>query len=343
MLADTSYYSRSWVGDEMRSQIDSDARTAPRFMTGDPHEFEERIGPFGGDGGEFTVTPLRRGQFSAELAPAMLNRIRLGRAKFNSFRLSLAPTRDYSSFVMPLVRGIETAVPGRMDEIAPGAAIFSRGDQPCEYRVHHDAVFVANVSADSLRTAARRLTRSSGTPALPANCQLSSLEPVSAAFLRSATSLWTAATQNSAQFQSTVAQDEREEELLEMLALTLTANQRASVRIDSAQYAASGLRRAVEWISAYLKDPITRADLCDVAGLNARTLTRAFARKYGVSPIAFVRARRLDAIHRLLLAAEPGEVSVTKIAFDYGFSQLGRFAADYRRAFGELPSATLRS
>ena len=42
-----------------------------------------------------------------------------------------------------------------------------------------------------------------------------------------------------------------------------------------------------------------------------------------------------------LLVARPTE-TVTSVAFDWGFSHLGRFAALYKACFGEQPSETLR-
>jgi AraC-like DNA-binding protein len=101
-------------------------------------------------------------------------------------------------------------------------------------------------------------------------------------------------------------------------------------------------RRVEDWIAVNLREPMSRTDLCRVAGLDARSLSRAFRNKHGMGPMQFVRARRLAAVNRLLLGSEPAATTVTEIALYYGFDHLSRFAADYRRAFGELPSATLK-
>ena len=95
------------------------------------------------------------------------------------------------------------------------------------------------------------------------------------------------------------------------------------------------------WIDAHLATPITLGRLCAVAGVGDRYLESAFRAHRGQTPLQFVMARRLAWVRRSLLESKPGD-SVTQFAHDAGFVHLGRFAARYRSAYRESPSATLR-
>ena len=77
-------------------------------------------------------------------------------------------------------------------------------------------------------------------------------------------------------------------------------------------------------------------------GVSERALRNAFIRTYGLSPCRHLRMLRLTWVRRALLSAHDQAVTVTEIAMNFGFTELGRFSADYRKAFGESPSATLR-
>jgi AraC-like DNA-binding protein len=101
------------------------------------------------------------------------------------------------------------------------------------------------------------------------------------------------------------------------------------------------VRRVEAWIDAHLTDPITLGRLCAVAGVGDRYLESAFRAHRGQTPMQFVAARRLAWVRRSLLESRPGD-SVTQFAHDAGFIHLGRFAARYRSAYRESPSATLR-
>jgi AraC-like DNA-binding protein len=101
------------------------------------------------------------------------------------------------------------------------------------------------------------------------------------------------------------------------------------------------VRRAEDYLMANLSNPISIADVAAAAGTSARTLSREFRRHRETTIKRFLSERRLEAANRELLAAGPGVTNVTQVALNLGFEQLGRFAADYKKAFGELPSETL--
>jgi AraC-like DNA-binding protein len=83
-------------------------------------------------------------------------------------------------------------------------------------------------------------------------------------------------------------------------------------------------------------------DICHGVGVSLRTLQRAFHRDLGIGPTRYLAVRRLASARNALLAADPDETTVTAIAVDHGFWELGRFAGYYRQMFGESPSETLR-
>ena len=108
------------------------------------------------------------------------------------------------------------------------------------------------------------------------------------------------------------------------------------------QASKTSITAAEEYLLAHLTEPVSRADLAAVSGVSLRTLSRGFSRRWGMGPMCFLKTRRMEFAYRELLGAEPGAVSVTDIAYRYGFTHLGRFAGEYLRMFGESPSQTLR-
>ncbi|HKW55411.1 MAG TPA: helix-turn-helix domain-containing protein [Stellaceae bacterium] len=102
----------------------------------------------------------------------------------------------------------------------------------------------------------------------------------------------------------------------------------------------ASLAHALRWLEGRLDEPIELETLAAVAGVRPRTLEAHFKLYLGTTPLGWVRRTRLARARQQLLA-QGAAASVTGVAVANGFSQLGRFAAQYRRQFGELPSETL--
>ncbi len=103
------------------------------------------------------------------------------------------------------------------------------------------------------------------------------------------------------------------------------------------------VRRAEEHIAAHADEPLTIGDLAAHVSVSASALFAGFREFRNTSPMAHLRHVRLQRVNAELLAAGSGEATVTETALRWGFTHLGRFASDYRRLFGESPSATLKN
>jgi AraC-like DNA-binding protein len=103
------------------------------------------------------------------------------------------------------------------------------------------------------------------------------------------------------------------------------------------------LRRAVAFIEANAARDIGIDAIAAAARVSRRAVQQSFRRHLGTTPTAYLRRVRLDAAHRELLEADPAEgLTVTEVAYRWGFCSPSRFTERYRAAFGTTPSATLR-
>jgi AraC-like DNA-binding protein len=97
-----------------------------------------------------------------------------------------------------------------------------------------------------------------------------------------------------------------------------------------------------EYLEANPNTPLYLPEICAAIGAAERTLRVACEQHLGMGPIRYLALRRMHLVRRALSRATPSTTTVTKIATDYGFWELGRFSVNYRALFGETPSATLQ-
>jgi AraC-like DNA-binding protein len=103
------------------------------------------------------------------------------------------------------------------------------------------------------------------------------------------------------------------------------------------------LRRAMTFIEENAHRDIAIIDIAAAAFVTVRAVQLAFQRHLGVTPLEYMRRVRLDHAHQDLKRACPGDgLTVTAVAYRWGFRSSSRFAAAYREAYGVSPSRTLR-
>ncbi|MGY8634046.1 AraC family transcriptional regulator [Bradyrhizobium sp. 14AA] len=101
------------------------------------------------------------------------------------------------------------------------------------------------------------------------------------------------------------------------------------------------LRAARDHLADNAGEPLDLTQLACASGIGIRALQLGFRRHFGLSISEMLLDMRLAGLHARLAQASP-DASITEIAFDLGFTHLGRMAGAYREKFGETPSATLR-
>lgn len=309
--------------------------------TSDPDEFANMVEALNGP---CKVRPRRRSRFRGDAEICRLDGLSLARIRMSNLEyMNPAGTNDISTAI-PLTSRFEATDGGENRCFSGGHAHVLEPNRAVKYASDDGTAFVVNIGLRDLTEASSKLSHSRERGPRARTMDLSLMTSRGAQFLRNVASLWAAAHESAAASESIVLPEKQAEVVESFLLATSLSDSAADADISPpSRMTATGLTRAEEWICANVCRPITRTELCEVADLNVRTLTRGFEHRYGLGPIAFTRARRLEATYRALLAAEPDSASVTDIAYDHGFAHLGRFAIEYRRAFGELPSTTLRN
>ena len=133
-----------------------------------------------------------------------------------------------------------------------------------------------------------------------------------------------------------------EQHLLHALINCLTA-EKTQREIGWSERHAEIMANFEDALASHCCESLPMPKLCAAVGVPERNLRLYCAQFLGMSPGRYARLRRLNLVRTTLRQADPASVTVADIARRYGFSELGRFAGDYRVAFGEVPSVTLHT
>lgn len=94
--------------------------------------------------------------------------------------------------------------------------------------------------------------------------------------------------------------------------------------------------RALDYIEAHLANDISLDDLAATAAMSRFHFARAFREAVGMPPYAYVVFRRIERAKQLLRATR---LTTTQIAWQVGYTNPAKFAAQFRKLTGATPGA----
>ena len=299
----------------------------------DPNSFEAFFSPVAGS---VHVGPAIGSSFNAEISMHKLGNAGLFTVNAGSFQAHKEPDDEFYGLTIPLSSSFtirdgqltRSYEPGMGHMTSPGNPLNLAGKRKCNFLAC--AFFLS-----PLNQYLQNLLQTDSAEIDPLSPDVLLSTPNGSALLSSVVRVWTQLNQQNHSLNE-IELLELEDDLLAALVLYTDGRPEQKTRHYS-----SPIRQAEEYIVANLKNPVTRDVLAKVSGKTIRSVSRIFQQKHGMGPMTFLRCRRLEAIYLDLLSAEPGSTTVTRVASNYGFSHFGKFAIEYKTAFGESPSASL--
>lgn len=117
---------------------------------------------------------------------------------------------------------------------------------------------------------------------------------------------------------------------------------RGALTRDERTPAPRAIRAAIDIIEAEAHLPLTLSVIARRSHISVRALQQGFRRHLATTPTEYLRQVRLRRAHTSLVEADPSTASVSSVAYHWGFTNLGRFAAMHSLRYGESPAVTLR-
>jgi AraC family ethanolamine operon transcriptional activator len=102
------------------------------------------------------------------------------------------------------------------------------------------------------------------------------------------------------------------------------------------------LKAMEAFMMANIDQPLTLKDLYTAAETSPRALSYGIQDLFAMSPMEYLKVKRLNGVRRTLKTGNPEENTVSEIATRWGFWSMGHFSRDYKQLFGESPSETLK-
>jgi AraC-like DNA-binding protein len=304
------------------------------FAFADPHHYGATI-----RAAEVEVLPTTKGNFHAELMHINLHELWLQRGRESLPRILHGAVNAERSAIEFPIRKDHPAIRYRGIDVSPGEIVVHDTDT-----VHRRSFGPSCWGAMSLTPAhlaeagrvlvGRELTRPS---------MMRVVRPAPAVMAR-LLQLHEDATQLAKTAPDRLAQPEvarsLEEALVHAMIRCLTESTFTEMGSGERKHMAV-ISRFEDFLAANWTRPVYVSEICTATEVSGRTLRRSCLEHLGMSPVHYLWLRRMHLARLALMRADPRTATVTRIATDHGFWELGRFSVEYRALFGESPTVTL--
>lgn len=102
------------------------------------------------------------------------------------------------------------------------------------------------------------------------------------------------------------------------------------------------LKGAIAFIHRHAADGIGVNDIADALRMTSRAVQYLFRQHLDTTPTEYLRRVRLHRAHQELISSDRSTTTVSEVAHRWSFAHTGRFAALYRKTYGQSPHATLQ-
>ena len=313
-----------------------------KFKTTKPEEYQSIVSQ--------TFVPVKKiepieKEFSADCKVYAVGQILFSRMKFKHGISGLPTTGGERWLFLEIPLSSQLQLRGRRKDISLSynSTYLITDDEPLLYRYQKNANHIkVSIDRHFLEPYAQKLVNGQQDRQLILHPQLLARTPEVASFRRYLKFIAQELERGESLFDSSLIATEIQNTIFSML---LSASDNNYLPLETQLEEAclpAYVRKATDYIEANLDQPVSLAEITAAAGVHVTTLRKGFKQYHEISPMAYLKQKRLEAARRTLLTAEPLTTSITEVATQWGFLHLGRFARDYHQLFGELPSETLK-
>lgn len=290
--------------------------------------------------GTYEVLVKSKGHFHAELTRIDLPRLKTQRGDTNLPMIMNATPDAERAPILFLVDAEQASVRESGNEVSPGELVVYRrqaarhGSASGPSRVASMSLTHEHLAAASEAITGRELTTPPSTyvtrPGAKAMSHLRTLHKTAVELAKTAPHI----------LAKPAVANALEQGLVHAMVACLSTEAPAKRRSCARQHSRV-IARFERFLEARRYQPVHLAEMCAAIGASERTLRACCQEHFGMGPVRYLWLRRMNLAHRALQRADPTTATVTTIATDYGFWELGRFSVEYRTLFGQLPSASL--